>query len=71
MEFLIYKLRKLRSSVKYMYYSINSEEIKTELEKLWHTVKISGILNNTELSYPSQRSLQNRNLSHKIKTHSE
>jgi hypothetical protein len=51
-----YKLkeeRNYRGVLKNMHYSINTQGIKAEVEKLGHTVTISGILNNTELSYHS------------------
>jgi hypothetical protein len=38
-------------------YFINPEEIETVTEKPEQTVTKSGVLNNTELSYPSQYSL--------------
>jgi hypothetical protein len=57
-KFHTYKLREKRSHravLKNMHYSISPEEIKTEIEKLEHWSQISGILNNTELSYHSPR----------------
>jgi hypothetical protein len=49
----IKRRKKLQSRVKNMHYSINPQEIKTEIEKLGHTVTNIWNINDTELSYPS------------------
>jgi hypothetical protein len=55
-EFYTYKLKEERSyrvGLKNMHYSINPQEIKTEIEKLGDTVTNIWNINNTELSYHS------------------
>jgi hypothetical protein len=55
-EFHTYKVKEERSYrvvLLNMHHSINPEEMKTEIENCGTRSQIFGILNNTELSYPS------------------